>query len=190
MQSVVRVGFYENAPKLYTDESGRITGFFPEILVAIAEQEGWTLEYVPGTWSDNLARLQTGEIDLMPDAAYSRERTWIYGFSQEPLFVNWDVIYTSPGSAALSIPELVGKRVAVMSGSIRTDGGQGGRALLAAFDIDSEFVEVDGYQEVFELLHARDVEAGIVNRLFGLQNARRFDVVGIQNAYSSSRRDT
>jgi hypothetical protein len=31
-QTAVRVGFYENPPKLYTDEAGRITGFFPEIL--------------------------------------------------------------------------------------------------------------------------------------------------------------
>jgi len=133
--TIVRVGFYENPPKLYTDESGQITGFFPEILAVIAEQEDWKLEYVPGTWSENLTRLEAGEIDLMPDVAYSEERAGIYGFSQEPLFVNWDVIYAPPGSISLSIADLAGKRIAVMAGSIHTEGTQGIKALLAGFDV-------------------------------------------------------
>ena len=183
-QTLVRVGFYENEPKLYTDESGRITGFFPELLAAIAEQEGWTLQYVPGTWSDNLARLEAGELDLMPDVAYSQERAKIFGFSLEPLFVNWGVVYAPSGSAPLSIPDLVGRRIAVMSGSIHTEGEQGIKALLAQFDVQSTFVDVDNYEHVFELLHARDVDAGVVNRLFGLQNEDQYDVMQTQIVFN------
>jgi PAS domain S-box-containing protein len=183
-QTVVRVGFYENPPKLYTDEAGRITGFFPEILAVIAEQEGWKLEYVPGTWGENLIRLEAGEIDLMPDVAYSEERAEIYGFSQEPLFVNWGVIYAPSDSVLLSIPDLAGKRIAVMAGSIHTDGTQGIKALLAQFDIQSTFVEVDSYEGAFELLQSRDVDAGVVNRLFGLQNAERFNVTETQIVFN------
>ena len=183
-QMGVRVGFYENPPKLYTDESGQITGFFPEILAVIAEQEDWKLEYVPGTWSENLARLEAGEIDLMPDVAYSKERAEVYGFSEEPLFVNWGVIYAPSDSVSLSIPDLAGKQIAVMEGSIHTDGTQGIKALLAQFDIQSTFVEVDSYEGVFELLQSRDVDAGVVNRLFGLQNAERFNVTETQIVFN------
>lgn len=183
-QTAVRVGFYENPPKLYTDEAGRITGFFPEILAVIAEQEDWKLEYVPGTWSENLTRLEAGEIDLMPDVAYSRERAEIYGFSEEPLFVNWGVIYAPSNSAPFSIPGLAGKRIAVMAGSIHTEGAQGIKALLAQFDIQSTFVGVDNYEGVFELLQSRDADAGVVNRLFGLQNAERFNVTETQVVFN------
>ncbi len=183
-QMVVRVGFYENPPKLYTNDTGEITGFFPEILAVIAEAEDWKLEYVPGTWSENLTRLEADEIDLMPDVAYSRERAEIYGFSEEPLFVNWGVIYAPSDSVSLSIPNLAGNRIAVMAGSIHTDGTQGIKALLAQFDIQSTFVEVDSYEGVFELLQSRDVDAGVVNRLFGLQNAERFNVTETQIVFN------
>jgi len=175
-QSVVRVGFYENPPKLYTDDSARIVGFFPEIIEEIAAQEGWTVEYVPGTWAECLARLEAGEIDLMPDVAYSGSRAAIYGFSEEPLFVNWGVIYQHPSAEIESIPDLIGKRIAVMEGSIHTVGEQGVVAMLAAFDIDSTFVEYPDYTAVFEALEAGEADAGAVNRLFGLLSEDAYDI--------------
>ena len=36
----IRVGSYENKPKIYTDESGRIVGLFPDILNHISKKEG------------------------------------------------------------------------------------------------------------------------------------------------------
>ena len=175
-QTAVRVGFYENPPKLYTDDTGQITGFFPEILAAIAEQEDWKLEYVPGTWGENLARLEAGEIDLMPDVAYSTARAEIYGFTEEPWFINWGIIYTSLDSGIESIPDLVGKRIAVMEGSIHTEGEQGVKAMLSQFDIQSTYVEVPNYAAVFEALQAGEADVGVVNRLFGLANEKQYDV--------------
>ncbi|MFC2105051.1 PAS domain S-box protein [Candidatus Bipolaricaulota bacterium] len=173
---VVRVGFYENAPKLYTNESGRIVGFFPEVIEHIAEQEGWGLEYVSGTWSECLSRLEAGEIDLMPDVGYSEQRAAVYGFAEEPLFINWGIIYTIPDSEIESIPDLVGKRIAVMKGSIHTEGEQGIKAMLSQFDIQSTYVEVSNYTEVFEVLQAGEADAGAVNRLFGLANEDQYGV--------------
>jgi len=173
---VIRVGFYENAPKLFTDEHGSVRGFFPEILTAIAAEEGWELEYIPGTWAENLVRLSVGEIDLMPDVAYSTARAELYGFSQEPLFVNWGVIYVPPDSTIASIPDLIGMRIAVMEGSIHTEGEQGIKALLSQFDIRSVYIEVPDYEAVFEALQAGEADAGAVNRLFGLLNEDTFDV--------------
>ena len=53
----IRVGAYENNPKIFSDASGRIVGLFPDILNHIAEKEGWQLEYVHGTWTQCLKRL-------------------------------------------------------------------------------------------------------------------------------------
>ena len=173
---VVRVGFYENAPKLYTNDLGEIVGFFPKIIEYIAAQEGWTLEYVSGTWSECLSRLEAGEIDLMPDVGYSEQRAAIYGFAGEPLFINWGIIYTSPDSGIESIPDLVGKRIAVMEGSIHTEGEQGIKAMLSQFDIRSTYVEVLDYKVVFEALQAGEADVGVVNRLFGLANEKQYGV--------------
>jgi ABC-type amino acid transport substrate-binding protein len=40
----VRVGIYENAPKIFTDNDGNASGFWAEITEYIARQEGWNLE--------------------------------------------------------------------------------------------------------------------------------------------------
>ena len=36
----VKVGLYENSPKIFTDEDGNAAGFWPVILEYIAEEEG------------------------------------------------------------------------------------------------------------------------------------------------------
>ena len=78
---IIRVGAYENQPKIYTDESGKIVGLFPDVLTYIAQKEGWVLKYVHGTWSQCLERLEKNEIDLMSDVAFSEKRAQKYNFS-------------------------------------------------------------------------------------------------------------
>ncbi len=76
----VRVGVYENEPKVFTAASGEPAGIFIDFIEYIAEAEGWNLEYVSGTWAQGLVRLEKGEIDLMPDVAFSTERGKKYSF--------------------------------------------------------------------------------------------------------------
>jgi hypothetical protein len=51
---IVTVGVYENAPKIFTSESGKPAGIFVDIIEQIAKIEGWNLRYVSGTWGDGL----------------------------------------------------------------------------------------------------------------------------------------
>ena len=67
----VKIGVYENAPKVFTAESGKPSGIFIDIIEYIAKEEGWDFQYVKGTWAQGLERLAKGEIDLMPDVAYA-----------------------------------------------------------------------------------------------------------------------
>lgn len=63
----------------------RPEGIFIDILSHIADEEGWTLEFVPGTWMEGLNRLAAGEIDLMPDVAQSKSRGTRFVFHREPV---------------------------------------------------------------------------------------------------------
>ncbi len=76
----VRVGLYQNPPKVFIDENGNPSGIFVDLLDEIARQEKWNLEYVPCEWSECLESLEEHRIDLMPDVAYSRERDELYDF--------------------------------------------------------------------------------------------------------------
>ena len=42
----VRIGMYENSPKIFTDVQGNPAGFWPDILGYIADQEGWNIQWV------------------------------------------------------------------------------------------------------------------------------------------------
>ncbi len=164
----IRVGVYDNPPKVIYDQStGRAGGFIPEILEEIARSEGWQINYVYGDWTTCLNRLAAGEIDIMVDVAYSEDRAALYDFNYETVFNNWGVIYRAPNADIENVTDLEGKTIGVMKGSIHTDGPNGIRALVASFNINCTFVEVDSYEDVFKLIDSGSADAGVVNRLYG-----------------------
>ena len=64
---------------------------------------------MPGTWAEGLDRLAKGEIDLMPDVAYTAEREKIYSFHKVPVLSSWSQVYARKGSGIRSILDLDGK---------------------------------------------------------------------------------
>lgn len=70
----VRVGVYENPPKVYTNSDGAIDGFWPAILNDIAIRENWELVWIKCSWEECLDRLEKNQIDLMVDVGVNDER--------------------------------------------------------------------------------------------------------------------
>ncbi|MBN2283821.1 MAG: transporter substrate-binding domain-containing protein [Deltaproteobacteria bacterium] len=167
----VKVGIYQNAPKVYLDQQGRPAGFFPRILNAIAEKEGWELEYVPCVWNECLDMVEGGELDLMMDVAWSEKRAGRFDFNKEVVLGNWSRIYSRDGMVIHSVLDLDGKRIAVVKGSIQAVRLQDE---ARAYSILPTFVEVESFAKVFELVEKGEADAGIVNRLFGTQQMENF----------------
>jgi signal transduction histidine kinase len=151
-------------------------GLFPDGS-SIATAEGWQLEYVKGNWTECLERLDNNEIDVMVDVAISEERLEEYAFSNESMLLSWGVIYSRPGGYVESIPELDGKRIAVMTDSIHTTGDGGILDLVDEFLLNVTIVECDNYTQVFEALESGVVDVGVVNRVFGGMYEDDYDVV-------------
>jgi two-component system sensor histidine kinase/response regulator len=172
----IRVGAYENAPKVFTNAEGRVVGIFPDLLAHTASLESWHVQYVHGTWEECLRRLEAGEIDIMVDVAYSEERAQTFGFCDETVFVNWATVYVRQGDRLDSVLDLQGKTVAVMRGSIHTEGEGGIKSLLARFDTSCTFAEATDYDGVLALVSSGEADAGVVNRVFGTLHAERYGV--------------
>ena len=181
----VRVAYYENPPKLFHGIQGPPKGIFPEIIEEIAEKENWQIEWVPGTWSEGLARLASGDIDIMPDVAYTPKRSEQFEFSDEPVLINWGTLYTRPGVHVASIPDLAKKRIAVMRGSIHTEGEEGIREQVKKFNVSCEFIEFDTYQEIFQALQNNLADIGVVNRLYGTTSQKLYDVLPTKVAFNA-----
>jgi len=173
----VRVGAYENPPKIFTDEDGAVSGFWPDIVAYIAGQEGWEVEYVPGTWTECLERLKNGEIDMMPDVAYTAERAAMYRFPTESVYTSWSMVYVREGSSIQSVLDLEEKTVAVLTGSVNVEGPNGIKELVKAFNVNCLFLEVGSYGEVFEQVANGAADAGVVSKDHGYQHSAEAGLV-------------
>jgi len=173
----VKVGLYENSPKIFTDQKGNASGFWPPIIEYIAAREGWEIEYVHGTWTECLARLANNEIDIMPDVAYTEERATLYDFSKETVYVSWSRVYARKGVNIESILDLEGKNVAVLRGSVNVEGPEGIKKLVSTFHVNCVFIELDSYIRVFETVDSGEADAGVVSKDFGNLHEADFDVV-------------
>ncbi len=164
-ERTVRVGVYENEPKVFTRASdGRPSGIFVDLITAIARDEGWSIVWVPGSWEAGLKALESGRIDLMPDVAYSEERDRKFDFHKTPVVESWSYVYSAPKMRIDRMSQLDGKRVAVLRGSIQeTVFSQ----MARGFGYDVTLVPVDSLGEAFELASTGKADAAIANYLFG-----------------------
>jgi PAS domain S-box-containing protein len=169
----VRVGVYKNKPLVFMDDNGKARGIFIDILEHIAAEEKWDLEYIYGSWPECLDRLESGEIDLMTAIALSKERAEKYDYTYETVITNWGQVFVPKGSKINSILDLDKKKIAVKMEDIHF---YGIRELTSKFNMECRFIESDGYDVVFELIEADRVHAGVVNRIFGLQNKDNYPV--------------
>lgn len=171
----VTVGIYENAPKVFTAENGRPAGIFIDIINHIAEREGWNLRYLPGTWAEGLERLAKGEIDLMPDVAWTPERTKMYAFHTVPVLSSWSQVYARKGSGIHSILDLNGKRILVLDGSVQQSTFA---KFVGGFGLNIVLAPMPDYQAMFAAVAKGEADAVITNRFYGMMHAAR---VGLEN---------
>jgi PAS domain S-box-containing protein len=160
----VHVGIYQNEPKIFVDDNGNASGIFIELLDEIAAQESWTVVYAPCEWAACLQALEEGQIDLMPDVAYSTERDKKYDFHKTPVLESWSRVYSSSNAPISKIPDLNGKRIAVLKGSIQQTVFQ---QLMDGFGYKVTIVPADSLAQAFALASAGSADAAIANHLFG-----------------------
>ncbi len=160
----VRVGVYQNKPKVFMDENGHATGFFIDLLKEIAARDGWTLVYVPCEWAECLVALEEGRIDLMPDVAYSPERDQKYDFHRIPVTESWSQVYANSRAQINGINDLDGWRVAVLKGSIQQTVFE---QYVHGFGFKVTIAPTGSLEEAFSLAANGSADAAIANNFFG-----------------------
>jgi len=172
----VRVGVYDNSPKIYKDANGEIKGFWADITNYIAQKENWNLVYVYGTWEEGLARLENGQIDLMVDVAVSDARKEKYDFNNESALLSWSIIYTRKDFDIKSFKDLEGKNIAIMKSSVHYTAPLGLKNVLTSFGVTSNIIDAKSMDEVFQLLDTNQADAGVVNWNFGVTNENKYKI--------------
>lgn len=164
----VRVGAYNNPPKIRIGEKGKVTGFWPELISNIAEKENWDITYIKGSWPEGLTNLRNDKIDIMPDVAFTRRRAELYDFAKSTVLAGWSRVYVRNSDNSIqSLEDLTGKRVAGLSGSVNIEGPDGIKKIVESFNLKCTVVELQSYQDVFKALEDGYADAVITNRNFG-----------------------
>ncbi len=170
-QRVVKVGLYQNAPKIYTAANQRPAGLFVELLNAIAGAEGWTLQYLPCDWSECLAQLASGRLDLMPDVAYSDERAQRFDFHTVSVASSWSQVYSSGETRVAALADLAGKRVALLEGGIQQ---RYFMQLMKDLGLGVQAVPVASLEMGYAAVVAGQADAVVTNSFFAAHNGSKY----------------
>lgn len=163
-ERVVRVGAFTYYPAIFKDSDGSIRGFYVDALSLIASNEKWRIEYVFGTWAEGLARVRSGDVDILTSVAYSPERAEYLLYGKEPLLTVWGEVFTHPDSGIRDLFGLTGRLIAVMSND-HNAAVFSSRA--AMFDLHCRYLLCGNFEDVFTAVRKRKADAGVVNNTFG-----------------------
>ena len=172
-RTAVRIGVFENPPIVSAPSDGYPEGIAIDVARHVAEREGWQVTYVPGSFDQLVARLDKGDIDLLVGVGYSDERAKRFQFSRQSLIGNWGMVFRHAEARIESLPDLKGKRVALMRSSTHS---QALVELSARFDAPFTPVYVDTYPQVLQAITERRADAGAVNRVFAAVHAHEPDL--------------
>lgn len=167
----VKVGLYENAPKIHTDKDGKPAGLFVQLLQDIAPREGWQLEFVPCKWNDCLQMIQDGRLDLMPDVAFSNERAQKFDFHRTSVASSWSQVFVQPGLTLQTLDDLAKLRVAVLKGGIQ----QGFlEKLMKEAGLNYQPVPIGSLTDGYEAVVAGNADAVVSNSFFAAHNGAKY----------------
>ncbi|MDQ1268586.1 MAG: hypothetical protein QG560_1229 [Campylobacterota bacterium] len=170
----LRVGVYDNPPKIFLDQSNKPSGFFADILDEIANRENWQLNYIKCEWRECLLMLEEGKLDIMPDVAYSKEREKRFRFHKEIVLSNWSMILTNKKSKISSILDLDNKKIALLKNSIQHEQI---KEIFELFEVEPVFILTNSYEEALSITQKGDSDAVLVNRHYGELHENMFNLM-------------
>ncbi len=171
---VLKVGLYQNPPKIFISGNGAPAGILVDVLDRIAVDEDWDIQYVPCQWEECLASLRAGRIDLLPDLAYTNERAQQYAFHQVAALHSWSEVYGRQGLVVTSVQDLAGKRIAVLRGSSQIAVL---KDLLASHGVRVTLVFLDSVEGEFQQVVNGNADVAISNNYFGDLKAPQYGLV-------------
>lgn len=170
-QKMVRVGIYQNAPKIYINKQGQPAGLFVKLIKAIARNNNWHLQFVRCEWQRCLQDLVQNRIDLMPDVAYSAQRDQIFSFHHVPVAHSWSVVLIHEGKRLFSLKDLNNRRIALLAGAV-----QHGplAALMQANKLQYTALSYATYAKAFAAVRDGKADAVVSNSFFADRNAEKY----------------
>ncbi|WP_158945775.1 response regulator [Pseudodesulfovibrio cashew] len=168
----LRGGYFENDPVSFTDSASDPDGLAVAVVRLLAGRLDRDLELVQGTQDQCLERLVSGDIDFIVALPFSYDHPALR-YTTNSLVANWAAIYTHSLHVD-NLRDLQGKRIAYKNGDDSTGVF---KTLAAGLGVSFTLVRYESYADVFSAVEDGDVDAGILNRLYGHRYSWKYDVI-------------
>lgn len=161
----VTIGYIDDYPLTFRNESGEAEGFAIDILDYIFENEGISATYIHSTWPDALKALDANEIDLLIDIMKTDERLKKYNFNNEPLFFGWGTLLAHDGYAIENILDLNNKTIGYLRDDNYAVGPNGLVENINHFHINTNYIIYNDYESILKALNDNVLDAAVISRL-------------------------
>ena len=181
----VRVGWLLNNQDFQSGMPGEYqSGWGYEYLQTLSYYApAWNYEYVPGTFTELMDKLEAGEIDLMPNISYTPERAEKLLYSTNAQGTEHYYIYAKPSNDALTQGDpaaLNGMTIGCNSGVIQTEAGM---QWLSDEGVTCNYKFYSTGNELFDALSNDEVDAIIMNDTMSSEDAQPVFSVGESNYF-------
>ena len=162
--SIIKVGVYNNPPNLFINNNSNPKGIFIDILEYISKKENLNIEYIQGDWHSLLNMLEKGEIDILPDIIYTKERDSIFNLNELPVLTSWLEVYTTERIEVKSAIDLNNKKIGVIKNSIEEEYLE--NSLKTRFNLCAETIKLPNYKDIINMLKNKKIDVFIAERFF------------------------
>jgi len=171
-QKTWTIGYFNAPPLTYQNKSGLPEGFVVDLLNKVASDNQLTIEWQYGEFPSLIDAIQIGKIDILPGLGYSEKRDEFLDFSHQHFANVWGQVFLPTNSKIDTIFDLEGKTIAVLTNGIN---GENFKQQCLLFDVNCRFIYANSYEEVFDLLETKKVDATVANNLVGLSMSQQYD---------------
>lgn len=157
-ETVVRVGYYENENfQEGASEDTVKSGYAYEYLQKIATYNGWSYEYVYGSWSELYDAFINGDIDILAGLGYAEERLEIMNYPNYPMGYESYYLYVRGDDSTITIDTstLNGKKIGTISGLLE----KSIREWIEANNVNAQIVVYDDVHERDQALSDGEIDA-------------------------------
>lgn len=121
--NTIKCGYFTDGSSLsYLNPKSKVkSGYAYDYIQTIASYAGWEIEYVYGTFKDLYPKLESGEIDLLPEVSYLDERSGHVLFPQDKMADENFYLYRRATDLSISnsnFQTLSGKKIGVQENTI------------------------------------------------------------------------
>jgi len=152
---------------------GQADGFSVELLKAVANEMGLTIEFKVDHWHIIKKELEDGGLDVLPLVGYSKERENIFDFTVPYIVMRGNIFVRKDYNEIESEEDLSGKEIIVMK-------GDNSQEYAERMGFTDRLILVDTYSEAFELLSEGKHDAVLAQSLVGQKLINDLGISNIQ----------